>query len=368
MAIEKRERKLALQPEDFGPLLEYIEDDNVTDINLNRNGSELWVVHLEKGKYRVENHGCDSNFVNRFTHRVRDHENAQFNAMEPVLESETENLRISCVHGSAAVSGVSICIRKAPPIIRLTKEMALEQEYLTEPILNLLINCVRARMNFIFCGEPGVGKTECAKFFSQFIAAEERVITIEDSPEFHYKEINPGKDCVELKVNADERIFGYQRAIKTCLRQNPQWIMLSEARGPEVKFLLECWSTGVSGFTTIHTDDVRKIPDRIQNMFGNKTGAERLENDIYSFVDVGILLRKKKNFEGKVCRYVDQVCFFVREGGENKTIMIVEDGQMSKKNDSSSKAADKKAFVPLPPDVMKKMMFANIRKPYECES
>ncbi len=363
MAIENRERDLDLKPKDFGPLLKYIEDDNITDINLNRDGEELWITDLEKGKYRVEDHDCDSTFVNQFTHRVRDHENVQFNAMTPVLESETDKLRISCVHNSVALSGVSICIRKSPPFIRLTKEKAIEQKYFTESIMNLLINCVYARMNFIFCGEPGVGKTECAKFFSQFINAEERVITIEDNPEFHYKEINPGKDCVELKV--DEDVFDYGKAIKTCLRQNPQWIMLSEARGPEVKYLLECWSTGVSGFTTIHTDDVRKIPDRIQNMLGNKRDAERLENDIFSFVDVGILLRKKKSTEGRIYRYVDQVCFFVREGNKNRTVMVVEDGKMVKKKIVENNK-EKLVFQPLPPDVMKKMMFANISNPLEC--
>ena len=354
-----------ITPEDFGPLWEYVNDDSITDINLNRNGRELWITHLEKGKYRVDNHNCNYEFIKKFTHRVTNHENVQFNPMNPVLESETGRLRISCVHESVALSGASICIRKSPPIIRLTKETAIEQKYIAEPVLNLLINCVRAKMNFVFCGEPGVGKTECAKFFSQFIPPEDRVITIEDNLEFHYKEINPGKDCVELKVKEENDVFGYSKAIKACLRQNPQWIMLSEARSTEVKYLLECWSTGVSGFTTLHTDDVRKIPDRIQNMLGSKSDADRLENDIFSFVDVGILLRKKKNTEGLFYRYVDQVCFFVREGNKNRVVMIVEDGKMIKIPIKGEDGKEKKVFQPLPADIIKKMMFANISNPLE---
>lgn len=112
------------------------------------------------------------------------------------------------------------------------------------------------------------------KIFSQFIPAGERVITIEDNPEWHYSQINPGKDCVELRINPD---FDYTKAIKTCLRQNPSWIMLSEARSTEVKSLLECWSTGIRGFTTLHTDDVRKIPDRILNMMESRMDADRME-------------------------------------------------------------------------------------------
>ncbi len=355
-----------MTPDKFGPLLKYVEDNNVTDINLNRDGRELWITELQKGKYLVEKHNCDSDFVKKFVHHVGNHENVQFNGMNPVLESETGHLRISCVHNSVAQSGTSICIRKSPPIIRLTKELAVEQKFIPEPMLNLLINCVRARMNFVFCGEPGVGKTECAKFFSQFIPAEQRVITIEDNLEFHYKEINPGKDCVELKVSKDEEIFGYSKALKTCLRQNPDWIMLSEARSTEVKYLLECWSTGISGFTTLHTDDVRKIPDRIQNMMGNNSDAERLENDIFSFVDVGLLIRKRRNSEGAMYRYVDQVCFFVREGDKNRTVMMVEDGEMIKVSSVDEKGKPKKTYQSLPPDIMKKLMFADVSSPFKC--
>lgn len=79
-------------------------------------------------------------------------------------------------------------------------ERMLEESYCPERILQLLMNCVLAGMNFVFGGEPGAGKTECAKFFMQFIPREERVITIEDSLEIHYRDINPGADAVELRV------------------------------------------------------------------------------------------------------------------------------------------------------------------------
>ena len=351
-----------IKPEDFGPLWPYVNDNDITDVTLNCDGKELWVTHSQKGKFCIENHGCDETFVKNFTVRVCNKVSRQFNQMEPVLEAETGSLRISCVHRSVALTGTSICIRKTPPFMRITALEALENKYFTRPIMNLLINCVRAKMNFVFCGEPGVGKTECAKFFSQFIDGNDRVITIEDNLEFHYHEINPGKDCMELKVK--DEIFGYAMAIKTCLRQNPQWIMLSEARSVEVKYLLECWSTGICGFTTLHTDDVRKIPDRIENMMGSEVDSARLENDIYSFVNIGILLRKRKNSDGTVYRYIDQVCFFVREGNKNRVVMVVEDGQMVtttiKKN-----GKEEKVFQPLPAEILKKMMFAGIQNPLD---
>ena len=173
---------------------------------------------------------------------------------------------------------------------------------------------------------PGIGKTECIKFFSQYIPQNDRVITIEDTMEIRYSATNPGKDCVEMRVQAGR--FDYADAIKSSLRLNPRWIMLSEARSKEVKYLLESWSTGVCGMTTLHTDDVRNIPDRILNMLENRVDADRLENTCYQAMDVGVLIRKRMNEQQQVYRYIDQVCFFLREGCENKIVMMVEDGKL----------------------------------------
>ena len=80
--------------------------------------------------------------------------------------------------------------------------------------------------------------------------------------------------------------------------------------------------------TTLHTDDVRNIPDRILNMLETRVDADRLENDIYQAMDVGVLIRKKKGGANQVYRYIDQVCFFDRENGKNRIIMAVTDGNL----------------------------------------
>lgn len=319
--MDYNETGIRLEPEYFGPFWKYVKNAKITDIDYN--GKELWITDVENERYPVRDVRITAKFIEQFSHRIANEVSKPFNRKNNLLEAETDTLRISIVHESVAVTGRSICIRKSLPKVRLRAEQALREEYCPAPILALLVNCVLAKMNMVFCGEPGVGKTECAKFFSQFIPEHERVITIEDSPEWHYSKINQGKDCVEIQVGAD---FDYTKAIKTCLRQNPSWIMLSEARSVEVKSLLECWSTGIRGFTTLHTDDVRKIPDRILNMMESRYDANRLENDVYSYLDVGILLRKKKHEDGRIYRYMDQACFFTRENGVNATYLLVKDG------------------------------------------
>lgn len=335
-----------LTEEEFGPFYPFIRDKNVTDIDYN--GKTLWIADLKRGRYRADV-PVEETFVERFTHRIANRVNKPFNRANNVLEAETNELRISIIHESAAVSGRSICIRKSLPKVRHTVESMLDSGYCSVEILSLLINCVKAKMNFAFCGEPGVGKTECAKFFSRFIPPNQRAITIEDNLEMHFHEINPENDCVELQVSKD---LSYTEAIKLCLRQNPKWIILSEARSTEVQYLLEQWSTGVYGFTTLHLDDLRNLPDRIMNMIGRSRDADRLENYIYEFISVGVLLRQYQDENGILERYIDQMCFFDRSSGKNAIYMLVEDG--------------KQVSDVIPADILRRLQRAGIEEPFHC--
>lgn len=313
-----------LREEDFGVFLPFVQEKSVTDIDYN--GKDLWVTDLKKGRYRADVK-VPQEFIEKFTHRIANLVNKSFNRMNDVLEAQTEELRISIVHESAAVTGRSICIRKSLPEVRSTIDTMMVNGFCPVEILSLLINCVRARMNIAFCGEPGVGKTECSKFFTQFIPKNQRVITIEDNLEMHFHKINPENDCVELQVSNE---LSYTDAIKLCLRQNPKWIMLSEARSTEVKYLLEQWSTGINGFTTLHLDDLRNLPDRIMNMIGRAKDADRLENNIYEFIHVGVLIRQREGENG-IERYMDQMCFYDRAGGENSIYMLLNEEKLISK-------------------------------------
>lgn len=335
-----------LTAEQFGVFWKYIEQPEVTDIDYN--GSDLWISDLIKGHYKAAEQITEQ-FLEQFTHNISNCVNKQFNKANRVLEADTKELRVSILHNSVAMSGTSICIRKSPPVLRNKIMDMVEGGFCTERILSLLIHCVQAGMNFVTGGEPGHGKTELTKFLMQFIPLSQRVITIEDSLEIHYSAINPGADCVEIRVD-DE--FDYTAAIKASLRQNPKWLVLSEARSVEVTSLLEQWSTGVKGFTTIHLDDLRKLPDRIQNMMDNINDADRMENRIYRYVNVGILVRKREKADGSVQRYIDQLCFFSREEGENKIYMLVKDGEVISEE--------------LPPDILKKFDQEGIKEPFNC--
>ncbi|MGN0143045.1 MAG: pilus assembly protein, partial [Roseburia sp.] len=144
------------KPEQFGVFWKYIEEPTVTDIDYN--GKELWITDFAKGRYQAEEVITDR-FLATFTHNMANCVNKQFNNANKVLEADTKELRISILHDSVALSGTSVCIRKSPALVRNTIEGMIADGYCPKSILQLLINCVLAKMNFIFGGEPGSGKT-----------------------------------------------------------------------------------------------------------------------------------------------------------------------------------------------------------------
>ena len=328
-------------PDYFGPLFPYVNDDNVTDIDIS--ADLCYITDASGRRWRDAETDLPEGFLDRFVQRVANTVSLPFNKETPVLEAETHTLRIPIFPASVAVSGTCVSIGKSLPSVLRTEENMLESGYCSREILELLKACVRQGKNLVFCGEPGAGKTECAKFFSTFIPPEQRVITIEDNPEWHYGSICPGHDSVELVVG---RSVDYTKAIKTCLRLNPAWMMLSEARSVEVLKLIEGFSTGVHGMTTIHTDSVEKIPDRMVNMAGSLPSEERFLNNIYSFIDVGVLIRRREERDEsgqyRTVRSIDQIGFFTREGGKNVLSMVVVDGQMVERDAADAgKLADR---------------------------
>lgn len=314
----------AMEQETFGILWPYLKKDEVTDIDFN--GNQLWITYQD-GTRKRESTTLTTDFIQGFTRRIANGQEKSFHPMEPLLEAETDKYRISILHEAIAIGGRSISIRKSLPKLRYSETEAVENGLITADILKLLNHCIMARMNMVFCGEPGVGKTECAKFFASKIPPQDRIVTIEDNLEWHLKQIHPMADVVEMKVKAEESgRFSYKDGIKAALRMNPKWLMVSEARGDEARQLIAAWSTGVSGITTIHTDDVEKIPERILCMMGEYKDSPRLEGEVYQHIDVGVLLVNGKQ-DGMPYRRIEQVAFFCREQGVNICHKVWDEGR-----------------------------------------
>lgn len=301
-------------------LMSYIQDKNITDIDWN--GTALWLRDVNNNRWKENNPDVTAEYINSLVIHIANAVSQPFNIDNQILEAEMDKMRFTCVHESLALRGRTICIRKVQEKPRLTYG-GLKNVYCDKGILNLLINHAAGNYNMVICGNPGVGKTEFAKFLSLYIPDNQKVITIEDTREWYYSKLKPQADGIELLTSEKEN---YTQLIKTSVRLNPGRIMLAETRSKEAEDLVEAWSTGVKGITTLHGADLRNVADRFLNMM-NCVGNKAYENNIYEYLDVGVLIKARKNRDGTYTRYIDQVAYYYREGNEKKVTLIVEDGQ-----------------------------------------
>ncbi len=351
--IEAEDKGIQMRPEFWSHLWKYIEDTDITDVDYN--GKELWLTYVDGRHEKVDSPEMTDSFVKILIQRIANEVSKPFNNSNPILEAETKDLRISVLHETVSQTGRSICIRKTPEFVRINTKDAITNNYATKEELAFLANCVKAKMNIAICGEPGVGKTELAKYLSSFIPDSERVITIEDTMEWHYESIHPKADTIALKVGDK---FTYFDAIKACLRQNPKWLMLSEARGEEVSAYIQQLSTGTNGITTLHCDAAKKIPDRLVNMSSNQNNRDRMEYDIYNFLSVGVLVNKAPDKNNTERRFIDQIAVFTWENGEKINRLIFNDMNPAMEN----------IIDFLPEDIQTKFERHGITNPLENET
>lgn len=306
---------------DFGPLKEYLINDDVTDISYS-NGGQLWIKTLSKGQYRVEESPVNNAFMEKLAFQCSNAMGKSFNMAHPFLDAEGSELRLNFIHDSIARNGIAVLIRKTPAKIRLEKDKLLHENYIDLDIHDFLIQCVKGHCNIMICGETGSGKTEFLKYLAAHTAEDEKLITIEDTLELHLDRIFPHRDIVAMKTN---NIAAYSDVLVTCMRQNPKWILLSEVRSAEaVMAVRNSISSGHYILSTIHAEKAASIPQRMYSLLETNQDIDQFVKSIHRYIQLGIYIRgyqdkKTRNFHREIGEVVE---FYVTEDNEAKTNTI----------------------------------------------
>ena len=319
---------------DFGPINEFLMDDNVTDISYSNNG-QVFLKTLTKGVYKVERPEINNALMEKLAFQCSNVMGKTFNMAHPFLDAESTELRLNFVHESIATNGIAVLIRKTPAKIRLNREKLIREDYVTEDLLNFLIDCVHARCNIIVSGETGSGKTELVKYLASNTREDEKIISIEDTLELHLDRIYPNRDIVAMKTN---NIASYTDVLVTCMRQNPIWILLAEVRSAEaVLAIRNSISSGHHIMSTIHADKAASIPMRMYSLLESSQDTDQFLSSIHRYVQLGIYVKgymsKKYN---RFQREILEVCeFYVDDDNKPCTNEIYKkslDGTMSFNN------------------------------------
>ena len=303
---------------DFGPLAEFLADDDITDISYSNNG-QVWLKTLSKGVYQVERPDINNTFMEKLAFQCSNVMGKTFNMAHPLLDAESAELRMNFIHESIATNGIACLIRKTPAKLRLNKQKLINEEYITETLHDFLMKCVAGHANIIVAGETGSGKTELLKYLASNIKENEKIITIEDTLELHLDRIFPHRDIVAMKTN---NICSYTDVLVACMRQNPIWILLSEVRsGEAVMSVRNAISSGHNILSTIHADKASSIPLRMYSLMESSQDVEQFLNTIHRYVQIGIYV--KGYFSKKFNRFqreIIEICeFYVDENNKPQT-------------------------------------------------
>ena len=306
------------QQVDFGPLKQFLDNDDVTDISYS-NGGQVWIKTLSKGVYRVENTGIDNALVEKIAFQCANTMGKSFNMANPFLDAESAELRLNFVHDSIARNGIALLVRKTPAKIRLVKDQIIADDYIRLDIHDFLMKCVEGHCNILVSGETGSGKTEFIKYLAAHTKENEKIITIEDTLELHLDKIFPTRDIVAMKTN---NIASYSDVLVTCMRQNPRWILLSEVRSAEaVMAVRNSISSGHNILSTIHADKAASIPSRLYSLLESNIDLEQFLRSIHRYVQLGVHIKgyysaERQKFHREIAEVVE---FYVTEDNEAKS-------------------------------------------------
>lgn len=309
------------QQVDFGPLKQFLDNDDVTDISYS-NGGQVWLKTLSKGVYRVENTGIDNTLIEKIAFQCANTMGKSFNMANPFLDAESAELRLNFVHDSIARNGVALLVRKTPAKIRLKKDQIIADDYIRLDIHDFLMKCVEGHCNILVSGETGSGKTEFIKYLASHTKENEKIITIEDTLELHLDKIFPTRDIVAMKTN---NIASYSDVLVTCMRQNPRWILLSEVRSAEaVMAVRNSISSGHNILSTIHADKAASIPNRLYSLLESNIDLEQFLRSIHRYVQLGVHVKgyyskERQKFHREIAEVTE---FYVTEDNEPKTNIL----------------------------------------------
>ena len=319
---------------DFGPIKEFLDNDDITDISYTNNG-QVWLKTLSKGVFQIDRPEINNAFIEKLAFQCSNVMGKTFNMAHPVLDAESAELRMNFIHESISTNGIACVIRKTPAKIRLNKQKLLDEKYITLELHEFLMKCVEGHANMIVSGETGSGKTELVKYLASFTKENEKLITIEDTLELHLDKIFPHRDIVAMKIN---NIMSYSDILVACMRQNPRWILLSEVRSAEaVMAVRNSISSGHNILSTIHSDKAENIPMRMYSLLETNLDIDQFLKSIHRYIQIGIHVRgyMSKELNRFQREIVEVIEFYVDEDNNAKSNVIFRkssDGKVTLQN------------------------------------
>jgi len=174
---------------------------------------------------------------------------------------------------------------------------------------------VAAERVIVVAGETGSGKTTFMRSLIGEVPPEQRIITIEDTPELFMEGTHPNR--VHLFYRSEDRdmesAVTATTLLRSCLRMKPTRIMLAELRGGETYDFLSVAASGHGGsITSCHAGSCELAFERLalmvlQNAQGRMLPYEVIRRLLFSVIDVVVHIHN--DVVGGTGRHISEIWF-----------------------------------------------------------
>ena len=263
---ERIARRVFARLRGLGILDELLADESVTEIMVN--GAKHIFVERAGKIYRVSRTFESEEELYNIIQRIVGKAGKEVNPANPIVDTRLpDGSRVNVVVPPISRSGATVTIRKFSRN-PMTVEKLLEYGSITPDAARFLEKLVKARYNIFISGGTGSGKTTFLNAMSNFIPADERIITIEDSAELQIHKLS---NLISLETrNANSSGKGevtIRELIRSALRMRPDRIIVGEVRGEEALDMLQAMNTGHDGsLSTGHANSTRDMLSRLETM------------------------------------------------------------------------------------------------------
>lgn len=263
----------------LAPLREFLDAPDIAEVMVN-NHRDIWIEH--RGVLSRLDLEINPAMLNGAIHSLASsvEKSARAGTAQGILNAGHGNLRIAAVMRPTAINGDAFAIRKhrdqnltLDDYVRVgafSRALARNDQDIeffppgaeNEALRQALREIVRARKNILVAGGTSSGKTTLLNAIGEEIPAEDRVITIEDTPELKLTVPN----LLRLVSNADTGVSA-QMLVALCLRFRPDRIVVGEVRGGEAYDFIQALNTGHDGgMGSIHSSTARGGLRRLESL------------------------------------------------------------------------------------------------------
>jgi len=314
----------------WGLLKDLETKKGITEVTIN---SPKHIFVERAGQFIQLNYALTKNDIVQFAKEVAQFNRRPFDIKNPIIDGNLpDGSRINIINEPFAQGSPSVSIRKYLRQINSFDTnpgiFGLETHW-----VELLKAMVSARLNVIVSGGTGVGKTTLLNLLLKEIAAQERVITIEDTLELQVELPNLVRLEARTFLNNEGASLSIRDLVKNTLRMRPDRIIIGETRGGELFDLLQAMNTGHDGsMSSVHSNSPGECLSRMETLFllaGYEIPVHVIRKMISSAVDV--IVQISRNREGE--RVVTSITELTGMEGPNilsQQLAVYEDNKLIK--------------------------------------